>query len=98
MRESLVKLCWSLGWTQLDNESRSLDLLKGFAVKPVFVNFGGVFVCFFLRKEKRVDNVEIQKFISKKADLLFALSWKSDALPTSEVNEDNEGEFSLKIL
>uniref|UniRef100_K9J0X6 Putative fkbp-type peptidyl-prolyl cis-trans isomerase n=1 Tax=Desmodus rotundus TaxID=9430 RepID=K9J0X6_DESRO len=47
------------------------------------------------RKEKRVDNVEIQKFISKKADLLFALSWKSDALPTSEVNEDNEDSYAV---
>lgn len=73
--------------------SRSLGVLKAFANKPVFINFVLV-----LRKEKRVDNVEIQKFISKKADLLFALSWKSDAPATSEVNEDNEGKLSLKIF
>ncbi|XP_025769620.1 tetratricopeptide repeat protein 14 [Puma concolor] len=47
------------------------------------------------RKEKRVDNIEIQKFISKKADLLFALSWKSDAPATSEVNEDNEDGYAV---
>ncbi|KAM5277085.1 tetratricopeptide repeat protein 14 [Hipposideros larvatus] len=47
------------------------------------------------RKEKRVDNVEIQKFISKKADLLFALSWKSDAPTTSEVNEDSEDNYAV---
>ncbi|XP_027956883.1 tetratricopeptide repeat protein 14 isoform X2 [Eumetopias jubatus] len=47
------------------------------------------------RKEKRVDNIEIQKFISKKADLLFALSWKSDAPATSEVNEDSEDGYAI---
>uniref|UniRef100_A0A8C2VRG1 Tetratricopeptide repeat domain 14 n=1 Tax=Chinchilla lanigera TaxID=34839 RepID=A0A8C2VRG1_CHILA len=47
------------------------------------------------QKEKRYDNVEIQKFISKKADLLFALSWKSDAPGTSEVHEDNEEHFAV---
>lgn len=47
------------------------------------------------RKEKKVDNIEIQKFISKKADLLFALSWKSDAPAISEVNEDNEDGYAV---
>nr|KAF6478724.1 tetratricopeptide repeat domain 14 [Molossus molossus] len=47
------------------------------------------------RKEKRIDNIEIQKFISKKADLLFALSWKSDVPATSEVNEDNEDPYAV---
>ncbi|XP_066890183.1 tetratricopeptide repeat protein 14 isoform X2 [Kogia breviceps] len=47
------------------------------------------------RKEKRVENIEIQKFISKKADLLFALSWKSDAPTTSEVNEDDEEHYAI---
>ncbi|XP_058518206.1 tetratricopeptide repeat protein 14 isoform X2 [Ochotona princeps] len=47
------------------------------------------------RKEKRVDNTEIQKFISKKADLLFALSWKSNAPADSEVNEDSEDRFAV---
>ncbi|XP_047303441.1 tetratricopeptide repeat protein 14 isoform X4 [Homo sapiens] len=47
------------------------------------------------RKEKRVDNIEIQKFISKKADLLFALSWKSDAPATSEINEDSEDHYAI---
>ncbi|KAM6222799.1 tetratricopeptide repeat protein 14 [Rhynchocyon petersi] len=47
------------------------------------------------RKEKRVDNIEIQKFISKKADLLFALSWKSDTPAVSEMNEDNEDHYAV---
>uniref|UniRef100_A0A2K5DIM9 Tetratricopeptide repeat domain 14 n=1 Tax=Aotus nancymaae TaxID=37293 RepID=A0A2K5DIM9_AOTNA len=47
------------------------------------------------RKEKRVDNIEIQKFISKKADLLFAVSWKSDAPVTSEINEDSEDHYAV---
>ncbi|XP_075412196.1 tetratricopeptide repeat protein 14 isoform X1 [Tenrec ecaudatus] len=47
------------------------------------------------RKEKRIDNIEIQKFISKKADLLFALSWKSDAQAVSEVNEDHEEHYAV---
>ncbi|KAM4888764.1 tetratricopeptide repeat protein 14 isoform 2-T2 [Thomomys bottae] len=47
------------------------------------------------RKEKRVDNIEIQKFISRKADLLFALSWKSDAPAISEANEDSEAHYAV---
>ncbi|KAM5292463.1 tetratricopeptide repeat protein 14 [Ctenodactylus gundi] len=47
------------------------------------------------RKEKRFDNIEIQKFISKKADLLFALSWKSEAPATSEFHEDNEDHYAV---
>ncbi|KAM9697350.1 tetratricopeptide repeat protein 14 isoform 2-T2 [Dama dama] len=47
------------------------------------------------RKERRVDNIEIQKFISKKADLLFALSWKSDAPTTAEVSEDNDDYYAV---
>uniref|UniRef100_A0A8C8TS03 Tetratricopeptide repeat domain 14 n=1 Tax=Peromyscus maniculatus bairdii TaxID=230844 RepID=A0A8C8TS03_PERMB len=47
------------------------------------------------RKEKRVDNIEIQKFISKKADLLFALSWKSDAPAPSEVHDDGDNHYAV---
>lgn len=47
------------------------------------------------RKEKRVDNIEIQKFISKKADLLFALSWKPDASVPSEVHDDNDNHYAV---
>ncbi|XP_023592606.1 tetratricopeptide repeat protein 14 isoform X3 [Trichechus manatus latirostris] len=47
------------------------------------------------RKEKRVDDFEIQKFISKKADLLFAVSWKSDAPAVSDVNEDSEDHYAV---
>lgn len=44
-------------------------------------------------KEKRVDRVEIQKFISKKVNLLFSLSWKSDASTSSEVHDDNYNHY-----
>ncbi|XP_055977748.1 tetratricopeptide repeat protein 14 [Sorex fumeus] len=47
------------------------------------------------RKEKRMDNTEIQTFISKKADLLFALSWKSDAPAASEISEDSEDHYAV---
>lgn len=47
------------------------------------------------RKEKKDDNSEIQTFIAKKADLLFALSWKSDAPATSELCEDNEDHYAV---
>ncbi|KAM9582848.1 tetratricopeptide repeat protein 14 isoform 3-T3 [Trichechus inunguis] len=47
------------------------------------------------RKEKRVDDFEIQRFISKKADLLFAVSWKSDAPAVSDVNEDSEDHYAV---
>lgn len=67
---------------------------KVLQVNVVSINF----VVVFFRKEKRVDNAEIQKFISKKADLLFALSWKSDAPATPEVNEDGEGELYLSKI
>ncbi|CAH6789204.1 Ttc14 [Phodopus roborovskii] len=47
------------------------------------------------RKEKRVDNTEIQKFISKKADLLFALSWKSDAPTPAVAHDDNDNHYAV---
>ncbi|XP_008590355.1 PREDICTED: tetratricopeptide repeat protein 14 [Galeopterus variegatus] len=47
------------------------------------------------RKERRVDNTEIQNFISKKADLLFAVSWKSDAPAPFGVHEDNEDHYAV---
>ncbi|XP_075426833.1 tetratricopeptide repeat protein 14 isoform X2 [Ascaphus truei] len=39
------------------------------------------------RKERKVDNIEIQQFIARKADLLFAVSWTSNAPKVSESNE-----------
>uniref|UniRef100_A0A7M4ETM1 Tetratricopeptide repeat domain 14 n=1 Tax=Crocodylus porosus TaxID=8502 RepID=A0A7M4ETM1_CROPO len=49
------------------------------------------FVCLsFFRKDWRIDNIEIQQFIAKKADILFAYSWKSNATAISELNEENE--------
>ncbi|XP_001362728.1 tetratricopeptide repeat protein 14 [Monodelphis domestica] len=47
------------------------------------------------RKERRGDNIEIQKFISRKADLLFALSWKQNAPTVSEINEENEDYYAI---
>ncbi|XP_073215400.1 tetratricopeptide repeat protein 14 isoform X3 [Lepidochelys kempii] len=47
------------------------------------------------RKEKRIDNIEIQHFIAKKADLLFALSWKPSASTDSESNEENEDCYAV---
>ncbi|XP_032639733.1 tetratricopeptide repeat protein 14 isoform X2 [Chelonoidis abingdonii] len=47
------------------------------------------------RKEKRIDNIEIQHFIAKKADLLFALSWKPNVSTDSESNEENEDCYAV---
>ncbi|XP_074860787.1 tetratricopeptide repeat protein 14 [Carettochelys insculpta] len=47
------------------------------------------------RKEKRIENIEIQHFIAKKADLLFALSWKPNASTGSETNEENEDCYAV---
>uniref|UniRef100_A0A8C3IU52 S1 motif domain-containing protein n=1 Tax=Chrysemys picta bellii TaxID=8478 RepID=A0A8C3IU52_CHRPI len=47
------------------------------------------------RKEKRIDNIEIQHFIAKKADLLFALSWKPSVSTDSESNEENEDCYAV---
>ncbi|XP_067392573.1 tetratricopeptide repeat protein 14 isoform X2 [Emydura macquarii macquarii] len=47
------------------------------------------------RKERRIDNIEIQHFIAKKADLLFALSWKPNVSIDSESNEENEDYYAV---
>ncbi|EMP36476.1 Tetratricopeptide repeat protein 14 [Chelonia mydas] len=57
--------------------------------------YGPVPVATFYRKEKRIDNIEIQHFIAKKADLLFALSWKPSASTDSESNEENEDCYAV---
>ncbi|XP_053552312.1 tetratricopeptide repeat protein 14 isoform X2 [Bombina bombina] len=41
------------------------------------------------RKERKMDNIEIQQFVARKADLLFAASWNAQATPGSQ--ESNEG-------
>ncbi|XP_077204437.1 tetratricopeptide repeat protein 14 [Paroedura picta] len=46
------------------------------------------------RKERGIDNVEIQHFIAKKADLLFSHSWKTN-VPTTEANEENEDYYAI---
>ncbi|XP_060098553.1 tetratricopeptide repeat protein 14 [Heteronotia binoei] len=46
------------------------------------------------RKERGIDNVEIQHFIAKKADLLFSHSWKTNVPTTTEANEENEDYYA----
>ncbi|KAM4695172.1 tetratricopeptide repeat protein 14 [Discoglossus pictus] len=43
------------------------------------------------RKERKIDNIEVQQFIARKADLLFAHSWKSNTQVTPEALESTEG-------
>ncbi|KAM8954353.1 tetratricopeptide repeat protein 14 [Pelodytes ibericus] len=43
------------------------------------------------RKERNVDNIEIQQFVARKADLLFSLSWKSDVHENTESQESTQG-------
>ncbi|XP_018119163.1 tetratricopeptide repeat protein 14 isoform X2 [Xenopus laevis] len=43
------------------------------------------------RKERNVENPEIQQFIARKADLLFATSWKSNSQERSEMQEEVQG-------
>uniref|UniRef100_A0A8C6RM70 Tetratricopeptide repeat domain 14 n=1 Tax=Nannospalax galili TaxID=1026970 RepID=A0A8C6RM70_NANGA len=47
------------------------------------------------RKERRADSAEVQTFISKKADLLFALSWKAAAPAAPEVHEDGDHHYAV---
>ncbi|KAH0624180.1 hypothetical protein JD844_007662 [Phrynosoma platyrhinos] len=47
------------------------------------------------RKERGFDNIEIQHFIAKKADLLFSHSWKTSVPTTTEANEENEDYYAL---
>ncbi|XP_063298768.1 tetratricopeptide repeat protein 14 [Pelobates fuscus] len=47
------------------------------------------------RKERNVDNIEVQQFIARKADLLFALSWKSNVHENSESAESTEGSYAV---
>ncbi|XP_020665125.3 tetratricopeptide repeat protein 14 [Pogona vitticeps] len=42
------------------------------------------------RKERGIDNIDIQHFIAKKADLLFSHSWKTSVPITTEGSEENE--------
>uniref|UniRef100_A0A8C5R3Z9 Tetratricopeptide repeat domain 14 n=1 Tax=Leptobrachium leishanense TaxID=445787 RepID=A0A8C5R3Z9_9ANUR len=43
------------------------------------------------RKERNVNNVEIQHFIARKADLLFSLSWKSNTPENADSLEPSQG-------
>ncbi|XP_062987997.1 tetratricopeptide repeat protein 14 isoform X2 [Elgaria multicarinata webbii] len=47
------------------------------------------------RKERGIDNIEIQHFIAKKADLLFSNSWKTNVPITTEANEENEDYYAI---
>uniref|UniRef100_G1KCL1 Tetratricopeptide repeat domain 14 n=1 Tax=Anolis carolinensis TaxID=28377 RepID=G1KCL1_ANOCA len=48
-----------------------------------------------VRKERGFDNIEIQHFIAKKADLLFSHSWKTNVPITAEANEENEDYYAV---
>ncbi|KAK9401338.1 tetratricopeptide repeat protein 14 [Crotalus adamanteus] len=47
------------------------------------------------RKERGVENIEIQQFISKKADLLFSHSWKTNVPVIKTGNEENENCYAI---
>ncbi|XP_075058281.1 tetratricopeptide repeat protein 14 isoform X2 [Mixophyes fleayi] len=47
------------------------------------------------RKERNLDNIEIQQFIARKADLLFAASWKSNVEKNTESHEKAEGCYAV---
>ncbi|KAM6442325.1 tetratricopeptide repeat protein 14-like [Liasis olivaceus] len=47
------------------------------------------------RKERGIENIEIQQFISKKADLLFSNSWKTNVPIVKDGNEDNEDYYAI---
>ncbi|XP_070609785.1 tetratricopeptide repeat protein 14 isoform X3 [Erythrolamprus reginae] len=47
------------------------------------------------RKEKGIENIEIQQFISKKADLLFSQSWQTNVTIVKDGNEENENCYAI---
>ncbi|XP_069831230.1 tetratricopeptide repeat protein 14 isoform X2 [Dendropsophus ebraccatus] len=47
------------------------------------------------RKERNLDNIEIQQFIARKADLLFALSWKSNVPQNTDTHGPSEGCYAV---
>lgn len=55
----------------------------------VFISFLFSLCCF--RKERGIENIEIQHFVAKKADLLFSHSWKTNEPTTTDANEEIDG-------
>ncbi|XP_053316179.1 tetratricopeptide repeat protein 14 isoform X2 [Spea bombifrons] len=47
------------------------------------------------RKERNGDNLEIQQFIARKADLFFSLSWKSGPQENVESQESTQGHYAV---
>uniref|UniRef100_A0A7D9NJW8 Tetratricopeptide repeat domain 14 n=1 Tax=Xenopus tropicalis TaxID=8364 RepID=A0A7D9NJW8_XENTR len=47
------------------------------------------------RKERNAENPELQQFIARKADLLFATSWKSNSQEKSEMQEVAQGSYAV---
>ncbi|XP_075717784.1 tetratricopeptide repeat protein 14 isoform X2 [Rhinoderma darwinii] len=47
------------------------------------------------RKERNLDNIEIQQFIARKADLLFAIPWKSNVRENADSHESSEGCYAV---
>ncbi|XP_078522625.1 tetratricopeptide repeat protein 14 [Lissotriton helveticus] len=49
----------------------------------------------YSKKERRVENIEVQQFIARKADLLFSLSWKPNTASVTEKNEETEAYYAV---
>ncbi|XP_040205366.1 tetratricopeptide repeat protein 14 isoform X2 [Rana temporaria] len=47
------------------------------------------------RKERNLENIEIQQFIARKADLLFSESWKSTVQGNGQPHEPSEGCYAV---
>ncbi|XP_077344037.1 tetratricopeptide repeat protein 14 isoform X1 [Lithobates pipiens] len=47
------------------------------------------------RKERNLENIEIQQFIARKADLLFSESWKSTVQGNSQSHQPSEGCYAV---
>ncbi|KAM9316556.1 tetratricopeptide repeat protein 14 [Gastrophryne carolinensis] len=47
------------------------------------------------RKEKNLENIEIQQFIARKADLLFSVSWKDNVTENTEPQGSSEGCYAV---
>ncbi|XP_069474772.1 tetratricopeptide repeat protein 14 isoform X2 [Ambystoma mexicanum] len=49
----------------------------------------------YSKKERKVDNIDVQQFIARKADLLFSLKWKPNTASVTEKNDESEGYYAV---
>ncbi|KAJ1081773.1 hypothetical protein NDU88_001948 [Pleurodeles waltl] len=49
----------------------------------------------YSKRERRVNNIDMQQFIARKADLLFSLSWKPNTISVTETNEETEAYYAV---